>query len=259
MASLTVDMAIAELASVGELCTAQLNVWLEPDEVHRDMCDAWTFNIGSLEAASTDQKMLTAYIQAYSGWPKDCLTSLVKAIMKIRPPFALGGAGAAPKEPAGASEQNARFRISGKGPKTQTDLNFQNKLTENEWAVARSATTPDVVLGIISLRAWLLGLCNPSEPTLYHMTSIVAHLLCDLDVSQEKTSNTMATLKEAIKTRGPRDDAPYVQHFGKSARDLPKALVDAAYGTPPADMPVDVDIPQLHTILAGTKNAKEPI
>ena len=56
MASLTVDMAIAELASVGELCTAQLDVRLEPNEVHRDMCDACTFNIGSLEAASHDQK-----------------------------------------------------------------------------------------------------------------------------------------------------------------------------------------------------------
>jgi hypothetical protein len=56
MASLTVDMTIAELASVGELCTAQLDLGLEPDEVHRDMCDTWTFNIGSLEAASHDQK-----------------------------------------------------------------------------------------------------------------------------------------------------------------------------------------------------------
>ena len=64
MASLTVVMAIAELASTGELCTAQLDVGLEPDEVHRDMCDTCTFNIGSLEAASHGQKMLIASIKA---------------------------------------------------------------------------------------------------------------------------------------------------------------------------------------------------
>ena len=124
------------------------------------------------------RKMLIASIQAYRGWPKDCSTSLVKATMKIRPPFALGGAIAAPKEPAGASEQNARFRISGKGPKTQTDLNFQNKLTETEWVVARSAKTPDAVLGIISLRELVAGAvqsigADPEPHDLYRSAPLV--------------------------------------------------------------------------------------
>lgn len=256
MTSITVAIAITELASVGELCKAQVNAGLDPDEVHRDMRDAWQSNIGSLTAASQDQKTsLIAAIRSYTGWPSDCAMSLVKTVMKIPPMF--GGAGAAPQE-QDASSMTARLRLHGKGPKTQTDLNFQNKLTEVEWAAARKATTPDTVWGILSLRAWLLGMCSPSEPTLYHMTSIVAHCMCDLDANQAKTSNTMARIKDSIKTRGPRDGVPYVQNFAKSAHALPAALIKAAYGTKPDDMPSDMDIPELHTILSGTKMRKNP-
>jgi hypothetical protein len=260
MTSLTIGMAITELASVGDLCIAQIDAGLDSAEVHEDMHTVWHSNIGSLKFASqADKHGMIASIKAYGGWPKDHVVSLVKAVMKLPQTFTIGGADAANHESTltivGASPL-AR-RINGKkDTRTQTDLNFQNKLTTKDWEVARSATRPDVVWGVLSLRAWMIGLCNPSEPTLYHMCQLVAHCMSDINANQSKTSNTMAKIKHAIKTRGVRSDVGYLEEYPKSARDLPRGMIAVAYGTPP-DMPVDVEIPELHTILGETKMRKQ--
>ena len=88
--------------------------------------------------------------------------------------------------------------------KTLTDLNFPNKLTETEWIAMRECSSVDGIIGVVSLRAWLNGITNHFEPTLYHMVSLIAYLMHDYEPNQDKTKDLMERVGTAIRSRGKR-------------------------------------------------------
>ena len=237
---MTVDIAVSELAMVGELCVAQLDAGVPADEVHENMFGTWRANLQSLASADgTQKRALMGAINSYTNWPAGFKRDLIKTVANIG------------VVPTCTDHDTDRTRVNGKGPKTQLDLHFHNKLTEADWNSLRTYTTDDAVIGLISLRAWLVCLVNPSEKTLYHMVAIVARIFNDRHPTQTKTKDLMGRLQRAIKARGKRDGFPYMLEYPKSAAGMPDKIRTSAYQD--QTMPVDVDIPELHTILGGTK------
>ena len=94
-----------------------------------------------------------------------------------------------------------------------------------------------------------INLINPDQPTLFRMVSILAYGEGNYDFSQDDVFKYMDKAQNFVKDGRSDKDLPYLEQYPASAKDLPQGL-KAAYGD---TMPVDVEIPDLESILAGMK------
>lgn len=138
--------------------------------------------------------------------------------------------------------------------KMQKALNFENLLSQNDWAKLRSGKIEHVKVALLAHRAATLNIKNASEATLFRMTDIIAYCSDQAQYDQTKKSRMKITLQDSIKSchaelKKQRDhqsqqDVPWITNYPFSASDLPEELIALAYGD--AGPPVEVDIPELN-------------
>ena len=56
MSGMTVEVALAELAMVGELCNAQVDAGVPEKEVHDEMLTVWLRNLKAIKSADNRQR-----------------------------------------------------------------------------------------------------------------------------------------------------------------------------------------------------------
>ena len=138
--------------------------------------------------------------------------------------------------------------------KNQTCIYFENMMPEWAWAEVRSRKTSMLARAqTIAHVAVSINLINPSQPTLFRMTAILAYGdQTNWDFTQEDVFGYMDKIKGFIKSGNKKKTAsPYIVDYPTSASDLPEGLLKLAF--PDGDVPVDVTIPELDSILAGKK------
>ena len=132
---------------------------------------------------------------------------------------------------------------------------FENYMTAKDWVrVRKSAGVVFGICQVLARRAHLLNMRLPSEPTLFRMMQIIAHVM-EMDVTQDWLKNTKETLRALLKNmfkRCPKDTLPSVPVFPFSASELSTELYNAAYDVD-EDPPVDVDMPELDIACLGLK------
>ena len=222
-----------ELQCVASLVDAQVQAGLDRDEVLESLCSSWAGRLAAL--VGQDNTSLCTLTRAVSEgpWSVEQRKRLAKALTS-------GG------EPGG---QGSKRRPS------QTCTHFENYLTENEWKALRTpGTTHSSRVALLALRAWLIGLELPSEPTLFRMVAVLAFCAGNHECSQEDVSETMRALQAQVKSRAGRGRAvqvPHLVHFPHSASGLAESTLSVAYGD--EGRPVDVEFPELDTILGSNK------
>jgi hypothetical protein len=133
--------------------------------------------------------------------------------------------------------------------KNQRCAFFENMVLEQTWVDVKCKDASLLVRAQALARvASSIGLINPDQPTLFRMTSILAWGDRNFEFSQEDVWKYMDKIQVFIKAAKPKDDT-YIPEYPISAKDLPKSLLEV-YGE---SVPIDVDIPELDTILAGHK------
>ena len=102
------------------------------------------------------------------------------------------------------------------------------------------------------MRANTLHIINPSSPTLFRMTAIIAHTAvgAERDFDQTSVFDFMDKLQRMIKSLEEAKSIPYIIDFPISSSLLSPEMLTAVYGDAP---PVDVRISDLDTVLAGKK------
>ena len=113
----------------------------------------------------------------------------------------------------------------------------------------RTGVSINTRLSVLAQVCASMRLVNPDQPTLFRGVAIAAHCSQDHDASQTKVHKDMDALQIMVKLHPENNELEYLSNFPASACDLPAAH-QSALGTP---LPVDVDIPDLSTILAGNK------
>ena len=131
--------------------------------------------------------------------------------------------------------------------KMQKAFNFENLLSQNDWAKLRSGKIEHVKVALLNIK-------NASGPALFRMTDIIAYCSDQAQYDQTKKSRMETTLQDAIKNchaelkkqrdRQSQQDVPWNTNCPFSASDLPEELTALAYGD--AGPPVEVDIPELN-------------
>ena len=241
---MSVAIAVEELSWIGEICVAQVDAGLDSAEVHNDMCATWVSNLKAMGFASNrQQKDLLTALNKYDKWPTECKKQLVRTVCSMGK---VDDASGAPRAAGGIEISHAKPSHSG-----QSDPHFEQKLTESDWCKLRKCTTDFGAIGIITLRAWHCNITNPDEATVYRMCSILAHVAGDYNPNQEKTKQMMRCMRDALKNRGENTNAPSIDIIPKLPKDFPPELLKLAYKD--EDIPLEVDIPELATILGGTK------
>ena len=176
-----VHSCVAELTEARELLKLQTDAGLGEEESLTTMFNAWQSKMRTLKTTSLDDK------KAIIGAVRDGPWSMDQRVVLIR--IVMGGNADGTAEPAGKRNR-----------KSQTCLNYENLLTESEWAALnKQGAAYAGQVGIISLRGWLCGIDNPSEPTLYRMASVLAYVRGDEEADQERTTTYMAAIQEGIK------------------------------------------------------------
>ena len=138
--------------------------------------------------------------------------------------------------------------------KNQNCLFIENMIPEQSWADLRAKSSSLLARAhVLAQVACSINLVNPSQPTLFRMTSILAY--CndrDWSMSQEQVFSFMDKIKAFIKAGRPKStEAVYLVDYPVAAKDLPASLQKLAFGD--GDLPVEVNIPELDQILAGMK------
>lgn len=131
----------------------------------------------------------------------------------------------------------------------QKAVNFENMLSEKDWAKMRKNVFEHAGIALLAQRAASLNIKNASEPTLFRMCDILAYCMEKPAFDQTKKLSMKESLQGAIKAEHARITAthhslPWITEYPFSASELPPALIELAYeGNGP---PVAVDIPELN-------------
>ena len=236
--AMSVREVVDELALVGDVVLAQKEAGLEEDEVIESLFQSWR---GRFETMVIDPQDVAAITRAVSAgpWKNDQRKALASTIMQ---------------------QQRVVAQKKSRTP-NQTCLHFHNMMTESDWAKARQMQSKAGVMNLLSMRAWMINLENPSEPTLVKMVAIVAFILGADSLSQSEVLQWKAELKAYIEAR--RKQTRKVQltnivDYRIEASELPPDILAFAYegeAVPPC-----VEIPELVTTLGGAKmrGGKEP-
>lgn len=233
---MNVSAMAKELGGLERLVAAQVKAGLDKGEVMSSLCSSWSRRLEALVGLDASSQEALTLAVSKGPWTVDQRRQLAKAIM--------------------VEELDAGHKP--KRRPNQTCLHFENFITEAEWrALRKQESTQASKLALLAVRAWLIGLELPSEPTLYRMTAVLAWCHGEYDFSQDDVRDKMKDLQTQIKARAARVRSvqlPYLVHFPHSASELAAPTLKYAYAG--GVMPVDVDYPELDTILGNTKMRK---
>ena len=135
--------------------------------------------------------------------------------------------------------------------KNQKALHFENLLMQSDWITIRNKSHSKMLRAhTLALAAARVNLRNPCEMTLFRMVSILTWAAQDYDMTQGDVWNLMTQIQDMVKDacKG-KPEVSYLAELPFSATSLPEDLKDRYKG----DIPIEVVIPELDSILAGRR------
>lgn len=219
---------VTELGEVNDVVAAQVEVGMSRDEVVESLYRSWLDRITQLKSKLSNA-VVTQLSCAIKNTPftQDQRTNLARAVLNI---------GSTNKKVVARSNQKCH--------------NLENFIPEGTWVKMKDfKMSRNYRLSLIAQVCGRLRIVNPDQPTLYRGVAISEFCNDNYEASQDQVLQWMDTLKTMIKQQPDNRDIDYIVSFPVSAADLP-ITHQACLGLP---LPVDVEIPELGTILGGTK------
>ena len=220
----------AELSEINDLVTAQVEVGMSRDEVLESLYRSWLDRITELKIKPSNA-VTTKLSCAIKSTPfnQEQRTNLARAVLSI-------GCTTAKKKAAARTNQKIH--------------NLENFIPESTWIKLRDPTiSRNNRLSLIAQVMGRMRIVNPDQPTLYRGVAISEYCKKNYETGQDEVLQWMDTLQTMVKQQPENRDLDYLISFPVTAADLPNAH-QACLGLP---LPVDVEIPELDTILGGTK------
>ena len=194
-----------KLGGLIDMLQAQEEAGLTRDEVLASMCASWSLRLRATNISGVHLVSVTRAI-SQGPWAPDQRAELARLAMSK-----------AQATPAAATKRRT----------SQTCTHFHNFVTEFEWGRARSLKSKAAVLNLLSVRAWMVGLILPSEPTIHHMVAILAYIMewYDLDQSEVKAlKDELNTYVFARRNKAHAVQLEYLAEYPVVASDLPAAI-----------------------------------
>ena len=224
------DAIVKELSSLTELVQAQVSIGISEEEALESLFKSWNKRLEAMRVGAGAKRELTVAVSK-GPWTMEQKLALGRAIMHTS---------------SDGATKTLRKNM-------QSCRHFENMLTESDWVKLRATKSKAAITTMLALRARTLNITCPGEPLLYRMVSILAVCLGEYEMSQQDVFDNMDQLQIAIKAKRSTplpDGLLHLDSYPHSASQLPQATLDYAY---PDEKPVDVDIPELDTILNGCK------
>ena len=136
--------------------------------------------------------------------------------------------------------------------KNQECIFFENMIDQDTWARLRHKGIENPTrMQMIANVASKIGVIRPNETTLFRMSSIAAYCSGELAWTQNDVFKSMDTIKMYLKSmKSPIEE--YIAQYPSSFADL-SGDVQESYVSDGSKVPIDVDIPELDSVLAGKK------
>lgn len=220
---------VKELNGMGELLEAQVLAGLERDEVldalYRSMLD----RINTQAKLSADASLQISSALHSSPFTSEQIKQLARAVLS---------SGSSKQQKKKASRAN------------QKCWHLENFVDEAKWVKLRDSKISDNTrLSLLSQVCACIGLVNPDQKTLYRGVAIAVYAAGHEDISQQEVLKLMDKLQAFIKQHPENSELEYITEFPLTADELPSRH-KSALGDP---LPVEVDIPDLSTILGDNK------
>ena len=236
-----VEGMVGELKDVSALLSAQEAAGLQHEDVLDSLFRSWVSRLASLSKISDRAKcQLTTAIRE-GPWTTDQCKELARIVLE-----------------GGATAKKKKERRN-----NQKCYAFENFIPADMWVKLRD-TTKYSYLSRCSLLATVghsIGIECPDQPTLFRMVEILAYTAGNYEMNQTDVHSYMDKIQGFLKSQPRISGQPYIELYPTVADDLPEAIRKSAYGS--SGLPLQVDIPELSSILHGNKmrgraKAKDP-
>ena len=234
----TAEQCAVELRSAGSLVNEQVKAGLDRHETLEALfCTHEKQLIQLVDLSSADVETLTKSIND-GPWTKAQTGALARA--------------------ANGATQSSRKAPKAKRRANQQAPLFENLVPEKMWIDMRNREKfSDASVSFMLARlAAMLGIVNPGQKLLYRMVQIMAYTGHQYDMSQRDVWDKMDKLQDYIKGFTQASGTDYIENYPNDALLLPDAIRERAY--PGDDLPVQVDIPELDSILGKSKMRGRP-
>ena len=154
-ADASITVMAEELGDLIDLLQAQEEAGLTRDEVLASMFASWSLRLRATNISGVHLVGVTRAINQ-GPWAPDQRAELARLAMPK-----------AQATPAAATKRRT----------SQACTHFHNFVTEFEWGRARSLKSKAAVPNLLSVRAWMIGLILPSEPTIHQMVASLAYTM----------------------------------------------------------------------------------
>ena len=133
---------------------------------------------------------------------------------------------------------------------TQKLLKFEKALSRDDvQELEQIGMSRQAKIDLVAKRGWLLGLINPSEPTLFRMAAIVCWF--DAAGSAEERKQIFVDMKAAVKEFSAKESpCQYIENYPDNMTHIPKNIHDICYGI---DAPLNAEITELDSAMHGIK------
>ena len=232
--------ALRDLQGLPDMVKAQVEAGLDEDEAVSNHYKSWCDKIPLIDHELSDTQVASLLGASNKApWSPEQKLDLGKRISSLK------GAAAEAKH-----DKPIQRRLN------QKCHNFENYLDQDRMINIRSAGISKIARAHqMADVAASIGMINPDEASLYRMGSILYWGEDNYDATQDDVFLWMDRIQTYIKTKRVNKSLPYIYEFPASAIDLPEETKLHAY---PRGLPVDVDIPELSSILGGAKMRGRP-
>jgi ribosomal protein L44E len=228
------DEIAKELGDAAGLLASQMSAGLPREDVLEALFRAWSARLASpANKFSSKQKSLLTDAINSGPWTKEQTMQLAGVV--------LSNGTAAKASKGSARTQNQKIDKP------------ENLVTAELALKMKDKTTLSLSSRCSMFASFMnkLGVFIPDEASLFKMTKLVAWWEQDFEKDQQEVFKIMDMLGRYIKTPTRIKDLPYLERFPDNANMLPEAIQASAYQA--ADVPPEVDIPELASILGANK------
>ena len=222
-----------ELRRLGELLDEQTAAGLDRGETLDALFEGKKASLAKFHGASECEKDFLSKAIHEGPWCDRQRAALIKVLT----------GGADKKAPKDAARRRD----------TQNAPQFENLVHEKLWIDLRNVQkySPASRCHMLARLAAMLGICLPSPKLLYRMVQILAYAAEEYDLSQEKVFEHMDRIQDFIKGYKQEAGTPFITMYPPIAEELEAVFLERAYRD--CDLPVQVNIPELDTVLGKAK------
>ena len=233
------DEIAKELGDAAGLLASQMSAGLPREDVLEALFRAWSARLASpANKFSSKQKSLLTDAINSGPWTKEQTMQLAGVV--------LSNGTAAKASKGSARTQNQKIDKP------------ENLVTAELAMKMKDKTTLSLSSRCSMFASFMnkLGVFIPDEASLFRMTKLVAWWEQDFEKDQQDVFKIMDMLGRYIKTSTRIKDLPYLERYPDNANMLPEAIRASAYQG--ADVPPEVEIPELTSILGANKMRGRP-